>query len=868
MKAKGIICALLLVMGAALALWNPANGKLVEAVGAEGEAELPAAADSAALKLQKPVKDGGLSLAAENDRLRLYFDNQSGGVAVEDKAAGTKFYSNPVDALEDSKASDAMKEELLSQIKLVYNVKGKEGELDMNSYTHAMKLDQVSWSKVDQGLTVEMVLGREEQRRMLPQQITKASFEENILDAIAADRDKKRILAFYIQYSRDDLNGAKGQELLSKYPILEKEDIYILKSSITERDKRVLEDFVKAAGYTYEKLEEDYEHVGYNGDEAVFPYFKLKVDYLLEDEGLSVTVHNSEIQYDKDRFNLVKMSVLNYFGAGKTGEEGYLFLPDGSGTLINFNNDADKNTLLTTGKLYGPDYALSQKARGSFKQEYRAPVFGIKKGDTALFSVIEEGDAVAEINGMMGNINHSWNTAYASFTIRNKDSFIEKNAFEQAPWIIYEKNEFSGNIVMRYFFLTGEDADYVGMAGAYRQYLIGKGILNKVNPEANIPFYLDTMGSVDTMVRKLGIPTRSQAAVTTFEQAGQMLDQLSGSGVHNMKLRYTAWYNGGYDHTAPSGMKVEKVLGGAKGLKKLAAKTTEMDARIYPDVDFVTVSSDKAFDGFKPRKDSIRSLFQKISYKGFLNVATLDYESKVWSIDPSKLPGYFSQFSKDYNSLKLNSISVATMGETLNSNFKNHEQVNRQQSQTINEEVLAKAEEAYEDIISDNGNAYIFPYVNHILNLPNEDSSFAIADKQVPFLQIALHGYIQYASKPLNLSNDLRPAILKALEYGSGVYFKLNYGDSSLLKDAFLFDEVYASQYADWKERAASIYAEMNEALKDVQDQAIVKHEQLDENVFKTIYENGKAIIVNYGDQETKVDGIMVDAVDFAVIIP
>ncbi|RXZ78583.1 hypothetical protein EBB07_26380 [Paenibacillaceae bacterium] len=871
MNRRGIIgiigiVAMLLACGIFFARWIPATGMPVAS--AEGDTAGADAAASPAVKLQQPKEDGGLSLAAENERLRIYFDNHSGGVAVEDKTTGSLFYTNPAEALQDAKASDAMKQELMSQIKLLYNVKGKEGESEMNSYAHAMKLNQLGWTPLDEGLRVEMVLGREEQRMLLPQQIAKETFDAEILAATEAERDKKRLLAFYILYTRDDVAGAKGKELLAKYPVLKDEDIYVLKTSITDRDKRVLEEYVRKAGFTYDKLEEVYERVGYDASEAVFPYFRIKMDYLLQDNGLTVTVHNRDIEYDKDRFNLVKLTVLNYFGAGETGEEGYLFLPDGSGTLINFNNHASKNTLLTTGKLYGPDYALNQKARGSFKQEFRTPVFGVKRGDTALFGVIEEGDAAGEIHGMMGDINHSWNTAFASFLIRGKDSFIAENAFEQAPWVIYEKNEYSGNIVMRYFFLTGEQANYGGMAGAYREYLIHQGVLTRTEPNEDTPFYLETMGSVETMVRKLGIPMKTKSAITSFDQAGEMLERLSGNDVHNIKLRYTGWYNGGILSTAPAGMKVEGVLGGAKGLARLKDKASASGAQIYPDVNFATVSEDKAFDGFKPRKDSIRSLFQKVSYKSMLNVATQEIESYEWAIDPQRIPDYYRQFTADYDKLQLNTISLASLGTILNSNFKQNHEVNRGKAQSLIADVLAQAGEAYDEVMSDGGNAYIFPVADHILHLPGSDSSFAIADRQVPFIQMALHGYIQYASEPLNLASELRPAILKALEYGSGVYFKLNYGDNSLLKDAWLFDEVFASRFADWETQAAEIYAEVNAVLRDVQDQAIVDHRQVQEMVYKTTYEHGKAIVVNYSDQKIQVEGIVVNPVDYAVINP
>lgn len=864
MKAKRITALLLVLSAAAMVIWRPLPNHNVEAVAVQSTDRTPAAE----VRLQKPIEGGKLTQAAENDRLILYFDHQSGGIAVKDKASGTLFYSNPPNALQDPKASDETKQNLMSQVRVKYTVKGKEGDLEMNSYAQALKLNQLNWGKLENGLRVEMTIGREEQRRLLPQQITKASFEKEIIAAMDTERKKKQIQAFYILYTQDQLAGDEGKALLAKYPALKKEDIYILKSSVTERDKNMLEENLKSAGYTYDKLNEEYTKLGFKGDNASFPSFKMIMDYVLKDTGLSVSLDAGAVQYDKEHFSLTGISLLNFFGAGQGSEQGYLFLPDGSGTLIDFNKDGSKKTLLTTGKVYGPDDALSQRDRGSSKQEFRVPVFGIKKGNSALFSVIEDGDAAAEISGVMGDIDHSWNTAYASFTIRNQDWFIQKGAIEQAPWILYEKNAYTGRIAMQYFFLTGNQANYVGMAHAYQQYLVAQGALKKEASSPHVPFYLDTMGSVDMIVRKLGIPMNSQVPITTFEEAGQMLNELNAGGVENIKLRYTGWYNGGYYHTAAAKMKVEGELGGAKGLKQLAGQVKRAGAELFPDVDLMYVSSNQWFDGFAPKQDAIRSLFQKIGFHGMLNPANLEVENSQWAVDPHNLLPYYKRFSKAYSTLGIQGMSLSTLGEGLNSNFKQKNEVNRQQSRMMSTEVLKQADADYGQVISDRGNAYILPYVDHILNLPEEDSSFTIADRQVPFLQIALHGYVQYAGEALNLKSDLRSALLKALEYGSGVYFKLNYGENSILKEALLTDQVNAFHYKDWKQTAIDAYKEINSVLGDVQDQAITNHEQLAEKVFRTTYENGKTIVVNYGDIAYKAAGTEVGPMDFTVIKP
>src|SRR5699024_1335257 len=108
----------------------------------------------------------------------------------------------------------------------------------------------------------------------------------------------------------------------------------------------------------------------------------------------------------------------------------------------------------------------------------------------------------------------------------NKDRFIEEGAFEQAPWVLYEQTPYRGGISVKYYFLTGHEADYVGMAKTYRNYLVDKGTLSLVDRDENIPFYIDTMGAVDMIKRKMGIPVSNQVPITTFDQAQYMMDQL------------------------------------------------------------------------------------------------------------------------------------------------------------------------------------------------------------------------------------------------------------------------------------------------------------------------------------------------------
>jgi hypothetical protein len=54
--------------------------------------------------------------------------------------------------------------------------------------------------------------------------------------------------------------------------------------------------------------------------------------------------------------------------------------------------------------------------------------------------------------------------------------------------------------------------------------------------------------------------------------------------------------------------------------------------------------------------------------------------------------------------------------------------------------------------------------------------------------------------------------------------------------------------------------------LKQVKGQTILSHQKLAEGVYKTTFENGKSILVNYGPAPANVDGTAVEAGNYKVV--
>jgi hypothetical protein len=235
-------------------------------------------------------------------------------------------------------------------------------------------------------------------------------------------------------------------------------------------------------------------------------------------------------------------------------------------------------------------------------------------------------------------------------------------------------------------------------------------------------------------------------------------------------------------------------------------------------------------------------------------------------VNPNSVLKYFNDFTKSYDKLGIENISLGSTGEVLSSNYKKSDYVNRQTAKGIVVDMLNQANAKYNEIMVDYGNAYTFSNADYILNLPWVDSSYQIAEMNVPFVQIALHGYIQYAAVPINLSNNLERDVLKCIEYGSVPYFLFGYSDSSIFKDAFVFDAVYSINFELWKEKAVEIYFNINNALSEVQNVPITNHEKIADDVFLTTYENGIRIGINYTDKDVEIGGVTVAPMNYALM--
>ena len=888
MKAKKLICILLAV----LTIISSASVAVFAAESAVESGEDFYEYYTNTYATQKARVDA-MTLMFENDSFKMYFDKRSGEFAVENKATGEYVFSNPYDLNENSSVSvNLAKNALLSQVLIEYKDTMTGTPAFLSSFGSAATEEQISFKTLTDGVRVEYALGTVETKRLIPIMIEASRFESLILavledaksrmtDAEVTVYNKMATGVFYRKYDQTTASEIEIELMRESYSCLEKNHemvIYVFQG--TERSKSQIEKLIRkyCPQYTYDELEYDHELTEYESQEKELPLFRLAVEYTFDDKGMTATIPAKSIRYNSTNYALLTIVLLPYFGATSVKDTGniarnggYIFIPDGSGTLLNYYKDDGTVSVGTqsTGTIYGIDYSKVTLPEGTANAENaKIPVFGLTeeyevttstsrinrpaKTEYDSFSrgfvgIITAGETFANITANLGQMawanlattSMEYNTVYASFSTTQADTVETGGTLGSGSSMSTTiDTKYTGNYSVKYIMLSDQNiskkagADtyeptYVGMANAYRDYLIGNDMIDKLlssEIESGIPLYVESLGSIRATSSFLTFPVTVTTPLTTFEDVKTMMDYFSENGISNQRFILTGFGNGTMTRTYyPTYVKWESKLGGRSGFKKLLSYAEENGYGIFPEYDFMNIQAFKV--GFSMRKYAAKTMsgrygtFREYSYvfQKFMGFG------KENLISAGALAEIYAKFAKKYNKYKVDAISVKTMGYELNSDFNDKEPITREEAKEYIIEVLASMKEDNGSLLLAGGNAYTFPYATDIIELPLDNSGYAISTYSIPFMGIVLHGYMNYAGSAVNMEGDTKYAILKALENGAGLYFILSYQNTDLVKTSEISD-YYSMMFDTLQGEVVEYYKMLNGAIGDLQNATITAH--------------------------------------------
>lgn len=790
-------------------------------------------------------------LAAENDTLKLYVNTSSGAVAVVDKRNGNITYSNPTDADEDSIASGTNKAYLKSQLIVDYfNTTRTQGTFD--SYSYCAERGQLEVESIANGVRFLYTMGDLSSETGIVPRYISADTLEKVMERMSEEGrtfTKKKYTESKVADNYYELleSAVKGASQLRK-----------------------LNNYFTEAGFTEEEYIAEMEG---SGVEGLIPIsFEIPLEYRLNGDAVDVSIPLSEVK-ENGGGSIFRIQMLRYFGAAGTEEEGYMLVPNGSGSLINFNN-GKTGTSPYSEYVYGLDPLSAEYTVRENTTDTKLALYGIFRKDSAVFATIEDGASYALLSAYVSGKVNEYNFVYPTFVVRGNDKLsMFGTTGNEADIPIVETNHYDADLTVKYTMLTEENADYSSAANYYRDRLVREGKLTAEETTGDdLKFYYDVLGGVGMTKFFLGTQYQGMYAMTTFEEAEDIYTDLYDSGITKQVMNFQGWMNRGYYHDVANKIKIPHALGGKSDLEALSSRMAADGNTFYADVAFQKVT----FISKRYSYGNETSRYYGAGYVaefGLVNPATLRQtsglgyeENHYYLISPKFLHRYTDAFVKKIGKYDISGISLRDLGNELHSDKKRTHIIDREAALDVVTAALGDMKDTGKSILLNVGNDYAFGYADDMINVPLSSNDYYIIDETVPFYEMLIHGYIDYAGSVINLSDTYEKSdiVLNLVENGAAPHFMFSWENSSDIKTTAL-NRFYSTSYENWKDDAVAIYNEVNGALKYVTGAAVIKHETLDSGVKAVTYSNGVVIYINTGNSDKTVNGVTVPAKGYLV---
>ncbi len=730
-----------------------------------------------------------------------------------------------------------------------------------DSYSMCASLGQLSYQLMDNGVRIVYTLGDDSVTyKNFPYRISDERMQEYVIQYLSSSQ-QEILKSRYTQLSSGDwIRGFGGGEGGSQNRLgtLAMKEIYNI--------------FYEVGQYTDELLYEDLATWEVAADE--YPSnlkIRIPIEYYLDGDELIVNLDTSKIETGKDN-PINNIQLLPYFlNSSSTidAEEGYMFIPDGSGALIYLDSTKNKEYHYQA-QYFGGDKLVGSKTYSGLNNLMQLPVLGMKTSEHTIFGVIEEGAEVATLDAYVSGTDNSepFSKMKLSFEIQTQQIMSSGAKSSSGDFNLYKASTdvYDENITLRYFWL-GKDAGYVQMAQCYADYLEGKGVLTEKTKEEDPPFFVEFLGTTDKTQYMLGIPYDGTQALTTFKQAKQILEDVTAQGVKNVKLIYSGIVNGGINQRSLANkVKFAPGLGGSSDFNALKTYADSIGTMIYPNLLLQTADTKAKLSNELVAWNIINEKAQIYKFDHVKHQIDEENKFPVYIINPNALASYLLNAKGSYSSLTgLSNMASEDLYTFISTNYGEGEV-----SPSTGADMIKDAVSQFADGMSlmlSNPIVDAYAYADYIMDVPVENSGMRVLDASVPFMGMVLDGHLQYSAESSNReSTDVFLNIMHAIESNAQPKFTLMYENSSLLTGTEQ-EHYFAVDYSYWKDQIGFYYNEYRNFYDKTKDAKIVDHEIVDRNdkLRVVTYSNGVKAYFNYSDLDETLDGVTVPAFSYLV---
>lgn len=604
-----------------------------------------------------------------------------------------------------------------------------------------------------------------------------------------------------------------------------------------------------------------------NGFSAKVYWNKYKLGMTLEvtlnEDGITARVPDESIVEDSDSYYIGSIALYPYLGYSYLDtKEGYMLLPDGNGALIYLDDKEGRFNSGYTGVIYGTDtgFVDSEVVR-LWKDKYEmvndannilAPVFGMAHTDEgiAYLAVVEKGDQRATIEASPNGVSIDYNRIFARFTERRLYNQPTSNNGTSGSFKMVEADRSHSDLQVRYLFLSGSEANYCGMANAYRNYLLENGTLKAL--EDDYRTRVDFFGAE----REAWVVGTSSVVMTTVDDIREIYSDLEEQGVTELFGVYKGWQKGGLYNLPITKYKADSDIGGTKELTKLLEETGEKDIRLYLYNDALRINPDEQNATFNVVKKINKRKLEEETYKDV-------YEKFMW-LTPARTDEVLNRFVNSYTKSGVNRLALGGISDTLYSYNYSGSFYTRYQCAESYCDTVAEVDESTE-LVLEQPFAYLWNHTESFLDMPLYTSNYIFEDESVPFLSIVLKGIMPVYSEYVNFEANKQEFFLKLVETGTHPSFYITKENSSRLIYTNSSD-IYSSEYSVYRDTILSYTKELAAVYEKTEGACIVGHEILGNGITVVTYDNGVKIYLNYSAEAQNADGHTLEGMTYEVV--
>jgi len=583
--------------------------------------------------------------------------------------------------------------------------------------------------------------------------------------------------------------------------------------------------------------------------------FLVRVLYYLKDGNFCVEACWKNASGNADAF-IESLGLMGRFGAIRSpGRDDFILVPDGCGALLYPGRGAEEGAPKPNLRfaVYGedPTCPAAQNTDTLWCRDAdgralaaNAPVFGVRSKQTAFVAVIEKGAALAAIE-----VEQDIPGEVPQYAVSSRFT-VTPTTLDEDGGNLYRAAESYGEIggdgrtvKLCYRFFNGESANFNTMAMACREQLIACAVLSStksVQGAGYVPLNLTLLGAAG------GIG--GGRALTTFDQAQDILSRLKNRGVDHINLRGADMLGGRPERISP-----RLRLGGATGLASLQEYCGNqgfslfMDARVFP-----------AGGSAASRAANLHGQTLRARLPGALPGVSTAALRGARSM-PLGVRALLNRL-RDY---RTSGISLGDLGGLLYTDYVGG---GREEIAALLGEQCMPALSAQWLVMLDTGYFHVIRAADVVVNLPFGTQLPAAAEKSggslrytaVPLLPIILRGSMEYSGPSLNLEADSHAAFLRGISFGACPAYTW-IADNRDMEDPLYFERHL--------EEAVEIYARANEALAGLRADRITAYScDFDAGVTTTQFSSDAVIYVNFSGKEVTINNIVIPEGDFVRI--